>query len=174
MKAKEMNETIYNKLVNLNYSRKENHLNEVNSTNWFDLEGELKSYILSFPSRFVDYDSDLMDIEDLSGEQQFYLFHSKGDTFLVDTQGYNYPRYTILLEGFTDGIDYDGVDDIIDRGTGITRIADQEIFEQVISNLCTDLSEDGFSKKDALSFLQILLDHKFDCVVDNRKTLFQQ
>jgi hypothetical protein len=41
MKAKEMNETIYNKLVNLNYSRKENHLNEVNSTNWFDLEGEL-------------------------------------------------------------------------------------------------------------------------------------
>jgi hypothetical protein len=39
MKAKEMNETIYNKLVNLNYSRKENYLNEVNSTNWFDLEG---------------------------------------------------------------------------------------------------------------------------------------
>jgi hypothetical protein len=117
--------------------------------------------------------SDLMDIEDLSGEQQFYLFHSKGDTFLVDTQGYNYPRYTILLEGFTDGIDYDGVDDIIDRGTGITRIADQEIFEQVISNLCTDLSEDGFSKKDALVFLQVLLDHKFDCVVETRKTLFQ-
>jgi hypothetical protein len=56
MKAKEMNETIYNKLVNLNYSRKENYLKDVNSTNWFDLEGELKSYILSFPSRFVDYD----------------------------------------------------------------------------------------------------------------------
>jgi hypothetical protein len=174
MKGSEVKQMVYNKLVNLNYSRKENYLKDANSTNWDTLGDELKEVILMFPSRFVDYDNDLMDIEDLSGEQQFYLFHSKGDTFLVDTQGYNYPRYTILLEGFTDGIDYDGVDDIIDRGTGITRIADQEIFEQVISNLCTDLSEDGFSKKDALVFLQVLLDHKFDCVVDNRKTLFQQ
>jgi hypothetical protein len=115
-----------------------------------------------------------MSIEDLDREQQFYLFVSQGKVFLVDTQGYNYPRYIIELKDFNDGIDYDGVDDIIDRGTGITRIADQEIFEQVISNLCTDLSEDGFSKKDALVFLQVLLDHKFDCVVDNRKTLFQQ
>ena len=62
----EQKESIYDKLVRLNYSRKENYLNEVDSTNWFDLDFELKEVILSFPSRFVDYDSDLMDIEALS------------------------------------------------------------------------------------------------------------
>ena len=158
MKAKEMNETIYNKLVNLNYSRKENYLNEVNSTNWFDLEGELKSYILSFPSRFVDYNSDLMDIEDLSGEQQFYLFHSKGDTFLVDTQGYNYPRYIILLEGFTDGVDYDGEDDKYERMEGLLRISDDMIIEQAIKSIVLDFGKEGFDSEDVETFLQMRIE----------------
>jgi hypothetical protein len=173
MKADEMDNAVYRRLVSMNYSRKSNDFYGVNEVNWDELDGEMKGVILAFPDRHVDWDVDLMSIEDLDREQQFYLFVSQGKVFLVDTQGYNYPRYIIELKDFNDGIDYDGVDDIIDRGTGITRIADQEIFEQVISNLCTDLSEDGFSKKDALVFLQVLLDHKFDCVVDNRKTLFQ-
>ena len=45
MKAKELKENIYNKLVSLNYSRKENFLNDVDSTNWFDLDDELKNEI---------------------------------------------------------------------------------------------------------------------------------
>lgn len=170
MKADEMKENVYRKLVCLNYSRKANYFGEVRSTNWFDLDPELRDVILTFPDRHVDWDEDLMGIENLDREQQFYLFVSQGKVFLVDTQGYNYPRYIVELEGFDDGIDYG--DDIIDRGTGITRIADQEIFEQAISNLCTDLSEEGFDKRDALVFLQVLLDHKFDCVVENRKRLF--
>ncbi len=64
MKAKEITENIYIKLVSLNYSRKENDLESVNSINWFDLDGELKSHILSFPTRHVKFDVDLMDIED--------------------------------------------------------------------------------------------------------------
>ena len=156
MTAKEMNETIYNKLVNLNYSRKENYLNDVSSTNWFDLDFELKEVILSFPSRFVDYDSDLMDIEDLSGEQQFYLFHSKGNTYLVDTQGYNYPRYTTLLEGFTDGIDYD--DDKYERMEGLLRISDDMIIEQAIKSIVLDFGKEGFDSEDVETFLQMRIE----------------
>ena len=173
MKADEMKEEVYRKLVSMNYSRKANNLYGVNEVGWDELEDEVKDVILTFPDRHVDWFTDLMSIEDLDREQQFYLFVSEGQTFLVDTQGYNYPRYVIELKDFNDGIDYDGVSDIIDRGTGITRIADQEIFEQAISNLCTDLAEDGFGKTEALVFLQVLLDHKFDCVVDRRKTLFR-
>ena len=170
MKVDEMKESVYRRLVSMNYSRKANNLYGVNEVGWDELDDEVKDVILTFPDRHVEWFTDLMSIEDLDREQQFYLFISEGQTFLVDTQGYNYPRYVIELKDFNDGIDYG--DDIIDRGTGITRIADQEIFEQAISNLCTDLSEEGFSKKDALIFLQVLLDHKFDCVVESRKYLF--
>ena len=113
-------------------------------------------------------------------EQQFFIVVDNGNYYLVDMQGYDYIRYAtklinfdkLLLSNIPDGIDQES--ELIDRGTGITRIADQEVFEYCISNLCTDLSEDGFSKKDALIFLQVLLDHKFDCVVESRKHLFQQ
>ncbi len=173
MTAKEMNETIYNKLVNLNYSRKENYLNDVNSTNWFDLDFELKEVILSFPSRFVDYDSDLMDIEDLSGEQQFYLFHSKGDTFLVDTQGYNYPRYTTLLEGFDDGVDYDGdEDDKYERMEGLLRISDDMIIEQAIKSIVLDLCAEGFDKDDIETFLQMRIEFLIKKTIASKSNLF--
>ena len=172
MTAKEMNETIYNKLVNLNYSRKENYLNEVNSTNWFDLEDELKEVILMFPSRFVDYDNDLMDIEDLSGEQQFYLFHSKGDTFLVDTQGYNYPRYTILLEGFTDGVDYDGEDDKYERMEGLLRISDDIIIEHAIKSIVIDFAKEGFDSEDVDTFLQMRIEFLIKKALATQAKLF--
>ena len=48
MKGNEMKETIYNKLVSLNYSRKENDLGNVNSINWFDLDDELKIPLCRF------------------------------------------------------------------------------------------------------------------------------
>ena len=159
MKGSEIKQMVYNKLVNLNFSRKENYLNDVNSTNWFDLEDELKEVILMFPSRFVDYDSDLMDIEDLSGEQQFYLFHSKGDTFLVDTQGYTYPRYTTLLEGFDDGIDYDGDDDDkYERMEGLLRISDDVIIENAIKSIVIDFGKEGFDEEDVETFLQMRIE----------------
>ena len=156
MKGSEVKQMVYNKLVNLNFSRKENYLNDVSSTNWFDLEDELKEVILMFPSRFVDYDSDLMDIEDLSGEQQFYLFHSKGDTFLVDTQGYNYPRYITLLEGFTDGIDYD--DNKYERMEGLLRISDDVIIEHAIKSIVLDFGKEGFDSEDVETFLQMRIE----------------
>jgi len=153
MKAKEITENIYIKLVSLNYSRKENDLESVNSINWFDLDGELKSHILSFPTRHVKFDVDLMDIEDLDGEQQFYLFHSNGNSYLVDTQGYSYPRYIVELEGFDDGSN----EDPFEMMSGLIRIADENIFNSVVKNLTYDLREEGFHQEDIENFLQVLL-----------------
>jgi len=153
MKAKEIKDSIYDKLVSLNYSRKENDLESVNSINWFDLDGELKSHILSFPTRHVKFDVDLMDIEDLDGEQQFYLFHSNGNSYLVDTQGYSYPRYIVELEGFDDGSN----EDPFEMMNGLIRIADENIFNSVVKNLTYDLREEGFDQEDIETFLQVLL-----------------
>ena len=153
MKAKEITENIYIKLVSLNYSRKENDLESVNSINWFDLDGELKSHILSFPTRHVKFDVDLMDIEDLDGEQQFYLFHSNGNSYLVDTQGYSYPRYIVELEGFDDSSN----EDPFEMMNGLIRIADENIFTSVVKNLTYDLREEGFHQEDIETFLQVLL-----------------
>ena len=153
MTAKEIKNSVYDKLVSLNYSRKENDLESVNSLNWFDLDPELKDVILTFPDRHINFDVDLMDIEDLDREQQFYIFVSQGKVYLVDTQGYNYPRYIVELEGFDDGIDYG--DDHIERMEGLIRIADENIFTSVVKNLTYDLREEGFHQEDIETFLQI-------------------
>jgi hypothetical protein len=152
MKGSEVKQMVYNKLVNLNFSRKENYLNEVNSINWFDLEGELKEVILTFPTRIVQFDVDLMDIEDLSGEQQFYLFLSQGKAFLVDTQGYNYPRYIVELEGFNDE------DDKYERMEGLLRISDDMIIEQAIKSIVLDFGKEGFDSDDVETFLQMRIE----------------
>ena len=156
MKAEEIKNSIYDKLVSLNYSRKENDLESVNSLNWFDLDPELKDVILTFPDRHVAFDVDLMDIEDLDREQQFYIFLSQGKVYLVDTQGYNYPRYIVELEGFDDGIDYE--DDYIERMEGLIRIADEQIFNAVVKSLVIELRNENFCQGDILNFLQFKLD----------------
>ena len=156
MKGSEIKQQVYNQLVRLDFSRKENDLISVNSLNWFELEDELKDVILTFPSRHVNFDVDLMDIEDLSGEQQFYLFHSNGNTYLVDTQGYNYPRYVIELNGFTDEIDYD--DDKYERMEGLLRISDDVIIENAIKSIVIDFGKEGFDSEDVETFLQMRIE----------------
>jgi hypothetical protein len=148
MKANELSEGIYEKLVSLNYSRKENYLYKANETKWCELDGEVKNKIVSFPILQIDWYTDLMDIEDLDKEQQFYLFESEGRTFLVDTQGYNYPRYIIELKGFND------VDDTYERMDGLVRITDILIFENVVRSLALELKQEGFDEKDIVKYLQ--------------------
>ena len=148
MKASEIKEDIYNKLVGLNYSRKENYLYETNEIEWYELGGEVKGIILSFPTRHIDWFVDLMDIEDLDREQQFYLFHSSGKTFLVDTQGYNYPRYIVQLVGFEDEF---GPTEFMD---GAVRISDMLIFENVVKSLASELKQIGFDKEDIVEYLK--------------------
>ena len=151
MKASVLKGDIYNKLVSLDYSRKENDLISVNSINWFDLEFELRDIITSFPTRYIDFNIDLMDIEDLDREQQFYVFHSDGNSYLVDTQGYTYPRYIVELEGF--GETNDQIDDTFLRMDGLVRIADVTILRSVVKSLAFDLEEEGFTKADIVHFI---------------------
>ena len=154
MKAKEIKNSIYEKLVSLNYSRKENDLESVNSINWFDLDPEVKDVILTFPNYLISFDVDLMDIEDLNREQQFYLFLSEGKVYLVDTQGYNYPRYIVELEGFDDGSSDENPLEMMDE---LVRIADKNIFNSVVKSLTYDLREEGFDQEDIDMFLEVLL-----------------
>ncbi len=151
MKAKEITENIYIKLVSLNYSRKENDLASVNSLNWFDLNPELKDIINSFPIRYVAFNVDLMDIEDLDREQQFYLFYSNGNTYLVDTQGYTYPRYIVELEGF--GETNDQIDNKFELMDGLARIADVTILEAVVKSLALEFKKEGFEEIDIINFI---------------------
>ena len=156
MKAKELKEDIYNKLVSLNYSRKENYISEVNSIDYNSLDSELKEVIESFPIRVIDSDIDLMGIEDLDREQQFYVFHTEGLAYLVDTQGYTYPRYIVKLNGLEDVTADDYMD--LHRMDGLIRIADDQIFNAVVKSLVFELRTEDFSQEDILNFLQFKLD----------------
>jgi hypothetical protein len=151
MKASELKGDIYNKLVSLNYSRKENYLSEVNSINWFDLEFELREVMESFPARYIDFNVDLMDIEDLDREQQFYVFRSDGNSYLVDTQGYTYPRYIVELEGF--GETNDQIDNKFELMDGSARIADVTILEAVVKSLALEFKKEGFEEIDIINFI---------------------
>lgn len=168
MKVKELKEDVYNKLVCLNYSRKENDLINVNSISWIDLGSELKNIIMSFPTRVVKFDSDLMDIEDLDREQQFYLFYSNGNTYLVDTQGYTYPRYIVELEGFDseDESEYERIE-------GLTRISDVIIIEQALKSIVIDLAQEGFDKEQVQAYLEIKLEYMIKEAVATNVKSFQ-
>ena len=168
MTGKEIKESIYEELVRLDYSRKENDLISVNSVNWFELEDELVSVILSFPSRHVKFDVDLMDIEDLSGEQQFYLFHSNGNTYLVDTQGYTYPRYVIELNGFTEEVESE-----YERIEGLTRISDVIIIEQALKSIVIDLAEEMFDQEQVQAYLEIKLEYMIKEAIATNVKSFQ-
>jgi hypothetical protein len=167
MKANEIKKEIYNKLVSLNYSRKENDLVNANSINWFVLEDELRNTIMSFPTRPIKFNVDLMSIEDLSGEQQFYLFYSDGNTYLVDTQGYTYPRYIIELEGF------DSEDDKFELMEGLLRISDDIIIENAIKSIVIDFSKERFDKDDVETFLQMRIEFLIKKAIASNLNLFQ-
>ena len=154
MKASEIKEDIYNKLVSIEYSRKENYISEVNSIGYSLLDNEVRDVIDSFPIRVIDSDVDLMSIEDLDCEQQFYVFHTENQVYLVDTQGYTYPRYIIKLDGleaFEYSEDEFGSTEFMD---GAVRISDMLIFENVVKSLASELKQIGFDKEDIVEYLK--------------------
>ena len=172
---------LYSEMCGLSYARKANDTDEIElySNNYWDLSPMARFYIAMLPVVEKDW-LDWMRPDGFDRDQQFFVVKENilhgSRYYIVDMQGYDYLRYVTKLENFDPEAieEEDDESELIDRGTGLTRIGDHEIFENVVSNLCHDLSADGFSKKDALIFLQVLLDHKFDCVVESRKHLFQQ
>ena len=173
---------LYQEVVSLNYARKANDTFEIDiyTTDVNKVSAMCRFYLYMLP-RVDKTWNDWMQPDGFDREQQFFIVIDQSDNrkptnyYLVDMQGYDYLRYVTKLENFDPEAieEEDSESDLIDRGHGITRVGDHEIFENVVSNICHDLSEDGFSKKDALIYLQALLDHKFDNVVETRKYLFK-
>jgi hypothetical protein len=166
---------LYQELVSLNYARKANDTFEIDiyTTDVNKVSAMCRFYLYMLPIVEKTW-NDWMQPDGFDREQQFFVIKDGSNYYLTDMQGYDYLRYVTKLENFNPEAieEEDDESELIDRGTGLTRIGDHEIFENVVSNLCHDLSADGFSKKDALIFLQAFLDHKFDCVVESRKYLF--
>ena len=159
MKANELNEGVYEVLTRITYARKVNNFSESTATicstetksEFIDLLAAIKS----FPVLHFDDDVDLMDIDTLDGDQQFYVFHNTTTDgyFLVDTQGYNYPRYLTRLWGFMNEQTDDQIDDTFLRIDGLARITDVTILESVVKSLLIDLKQEGFDKEDILNYI---------------------
>jgi len=147
MKAKQLSEEVYEKLISLDYARKANDFTESGDTYFDSLFQEIQDAIRSFPLSYVDHRNDLMDIDNLDGEQQFYVFQNDLGFYLVDTQGYNYPRYITELHGF------EPQDDSIERMESLIRIADSQIFDSVVKSLVVELANEDFDKSDIQKFL---------------------
>ena len=92
-----------------------------------------------------------MDIDSLDAKQQFYLFTNENGFYLVDTQGYNYPRYITQL------VNFEEQDDSFERMEGLIRIADSQIFDSVVKSLVLELKQEDFDQSDILNFLQAKL-----------------
>ena len=159
MKANELNEGVYEMLTGITYARKVNEFSESTASMFIHLADEAKAAIKSFPVLDFDDDIDLMAIDTLDGDQQFYVFHNTTTDgyFLVDTQGYNYPRYITRLWGFMNEDINDQIDDTFQRMDGSIRVADEHIFNSVVKNLVYNLREEGFDKEDIATFLDVLL-----------------
>ena len=151
MNAEQLSVEVYEKLVSLDYTRKPNSFEEATQTNFNSLSAEIKEAINSFPQSYVDLREDLMDIDSLDAKQQFYLFTNENGFYLVDTQGYNYPRYITQL------VNFEEQDDSFERMEGLIRIADSQIFDSVVKSLVLELKQEDFDQSDILNFLQAKL-----------------
>jgi hypothetical protein len=155
MKANELKEEVYAILTGIDYARKVNNFNESTVTQFGGLADEVKAAIKSFPVLHFDDCIDLMAIDTLDGDQQFYIFHNRiiDGYFLVDTQGYNYTRYITRLWGFKNEETDDQIDDTFQRMDGLVRIADVTILRSVVTSLAFDLQEEGFDRADIINFI---------------------
>jgi hypothetical protein len=152
MKAKEMTEEIYDELIRLDYHRKVNSVYEVNtSVDFSSFDKETQKVINTFPVLIFNPQTDLMDIENLDGEQQFYILFIGNRNYLVDTQGYTYPRYIIGLNN----LKFVDEDDIYEHMEGLVRIADSKIFDEVTKSLAFELNKEDFDHEDIINYLFI-------------------
>jgi len=157
MKAKEIKVDVYEKLVSLNYARKVNDFDESGDTHFEDLDLEIQSVIRTFPVLYVDHRNDLMDIENLDGDQQFYIFQNELGFYLVDTQGYSYPRYITELFGFS----LETEDDPFEMMESLVRINDSKVFDLVAKSLAFELQQEGFDREDILNYLELKIAKAF-------------
>lgn len=150
MTAEQLSAEVYSKLVELDYARKVDSFSEAGYQQFSQLDSDVQKAIHSLPVLFIDERESLLDIDSLDGKQQFYLFQNALGFFLVDTQGYNYPRYILRLWGFELK---EESDDSFERMDGLVRIADVAILKSVVKSLAFDLQEEGFDRADIINFI---------------------
>jgi hypothetical protein len=158
MNAEQLSTKVYEELILLNYARKANDFTESGDTYFDTLFQEVQDAIRSFPILLVDHRNDLMDIDNLDGKQQFYVFQNDLGFYLVDTQGYNYPRYSTELHNF----EIEDQDDSMEMMESLIRIADGQIFDSVVKSLVIELRGEGFEESDIQKFLL----HKLDTAIE--------
>ena len=169
MKAKELKEDIYDKLVRLDYHRKVNFVDEevTSSVDFKSFDVETRQAINQFHLHGFKPGIDLMGVE-LDGEQQFHVLIIGNKYYLVDTQGYNYPRYIIELKNF----EFEE-DDLFEHMEGLLRISDDIIIENAIKSIVLDFSEEGFDKDDVETFLQMRIEFLIKKAIASNLNLFQ-
>jgi hypothetical protein len=166
MNGEQLSIEVYTKLVELDYARKVNEFTESGNTYFESLSQDVKNAIRSFPVLLVDHRNDLMDVDNLDGKQQFFIFKNDLGYFLIDTQGYTYPRYITELHQFEiEEFEIEDEDDSIERMEGLIRIADGQIFDSVVKSLVWELKEQNFDKEDIKVLLQSKLLKAIDKVV---------
>jgi hypothetical protein len=158
MNAEQLSTKVYEELILLDYARKANDFTKSGDTYFDTLFQEVQDAIRSFPILLVDHRNDLMDIDNLDGKQQFYVFQNDLGFYLVDTQGYNYPRYITELHNF----EIEDQDDSMEMMESLVRIADSQIFDLTVKSLVIELRKEGFEESDIQKFLL----HKLDTAVE--------
>ena len=148
MTAQQLSPELYNKLCSLNYVRKPNSFFEAYSTFFHALDEDVQNAIKTFPVIYVDPREDLMGVT-LDGVQQFYVIENENGAYLVDTQGYDYPRYIIELVDFNS----EEEDDSFERINGLARLTDVAILQSVVKSLALDLEGEGFERVDIINFI---------------------
>ena len=158
MTAEQLSAELYSKLVNLDYARKPNSFGEAPKTDFESLPDAIKEAIHSFPVIHIDSREDLMNVDTLEGLQQFYLVENELGAFLIDNQGYNYPRYITELVGYVSKEEIEADEfEMFERMDGLVRISDMLIFESVIKSLALELKEEGFERDDISNYLEMKL-----------------
>ena len=148
MTAQQLSPELYNKLCSLNYVRKPNSFFEAYSTFFLAMDEDVQNAIKTFPVIYVDPREDLMGVT-LDGVQQFYVIENEEGAYLVDTQGYDYPRYIIELIDFNS----EEEDDSFERINGLARLTDVAILQSVVKSLALDLEGEGFERVDIINFI---------------------
>ena len=148
MTAQQLSPELYDKLCSLNYRRKPNSFFEAYSTFFLAMDEDVQNAIKTFPVIYVDPREDLMGVT-LDGVQQFYVIENENGAYLVDTQGYDYPRYIIELVDFNS----EEEDDSFERISGLARLTDVAILQSVVKSLALDLEGEGFDRTDIINFI---------------------
>jgi hypothetical protein len=166
MNAEQLSTKVYEELILLDYARKANDFTKSGDTYFDTLFQEVQDAIRSFPILLVDHRNDLMDVDNLDGKQQFFIFKNDLGYYLIDTQGYSYPRYITELHQFE--IEDEGTElNTFEYMEGMIRIANDQKFTAAVRYLVADFLEEGeFHKSDMLAFLQYKLNKAFEEVAE--------